>query len=73
MSNIDQVIGGLEFFRVAERLVKARGVSTAAFVEMKIQGMKEIDDEENQTYWENILKEVEKLLYEAEPNGRQSA
>jgi len=32
---------------------------------MKIKGTKEIDDEENQTYWENILKEVERLLYEA--------
>ncbi len=64
MNNIEQV-GGSEFFRVAEKLVKARRVDAAAYVEMKIKEMKEIDDEENQTYWENILKEVEKLLYEA--------
>ena len=65
MSKNDQVLGGSEFFRVAERLVKARDLSAAAYVEMKIKGMKEIDDQENQSYWENILKEVEKLLYEA--------
>ncbi|MDA0305832.1 MAG: hypothetical protein O3B76_06040 [Proteobacteria bacterium] len=65
MSNSGPVLGGSEFFRVAERLVKARGASAAAYVEMKIMGTKEIDDVENQTYWENILKEVEKLLYVA--------
>ncbi len=64
MNNIEQV-GGSEFFRVAEKLVKTRRVDAAAYVEMKIKAMKEFDDEENQTYWENILKEVEKLLYEA--------
>ena len=40
-------------------------MSAAVYVEMKIKRMKEIDDKENQTYWENILKEVERLLYEA--------
>jgi len=65
VSNSNPVLSGSEFFRVAERLVKTRGASTAAYVEMKIKGTKEIDDEENQTYWENILKEVERLLYEA--------
>ncbi len=65
MSKNDQVLGDLEFFRVAERLVKARNLGAAVYVEMKIKGMKEIDDKENQTYWENILKEVERLLYEA--------
>ncbi len=64
MSNIDQV-GGSEASRVAERLVKARKVSAAAYVEQKINYMKEIDDEKNQTYWETILKHVERLLYEA--------
>ncbi len=65
MSKNDQVLGDLEFFRVAERLVKARTLGAAVYVEMKIKGMKEIDDQENQSYWENILKEVERLLYEA--------
>ena len=65
MSKNDQVLGGSEFFRVAERLVKARNLGAAAYVEMKIKEMNEIDDKENQTYWENILKEVEKLIYEA--------
>ena len=55
----------LEIMRTAERLVKTRGVSAADYVTMKIKGMEEIGDEENQTYWENILKEVERLLYEA--------
>ena len=65
MINNDQILGGSEFFRVAEMLVKARKMSAAVYVEMKIKRMKEIDDKENQTYWENILKEVERLLYEA--------
>ena len=65
MGNIDQVSGDSEASRVAERLVKARKVSAAAYVEQKINYMKEIDDEKNQTYWETILKHVERLLYEA--------
>ena len=55
----------IEFTRTAERLVKTRGVSTADYVAMKIREMEEIGDDGNQTYWENILKEVERLLYEA--------
>ena len=55
----------LEITRIAERLVMARGVSTSDFVAMKVKEMEEIGDDENQTYWENILKEVERLLFEA--------
>ncbi len=65
MSNVDRGLGDQEFSRAAERLVKTRKMSAAAYVEMKIKGMEEIGDEEYQTYWENVLKEVEKLLYEA--------
>ena len=64
MNNNNRAIGGLEVSRVAERLVKARRVGAATYVEMKIKEMKELDDEENQTYWETILKHVERLLYE---------
>ncbi len=65
MSNGDRGLGNQEFSRAAERLVKTRKMGAAAYVEMKIKGMELIGDEENQTYWENVLKEVEKLLYEA--------
>lgn len=64
MSNIDQVSGGVEISRAAERLVKTQKVGAAVYADMKIKEMEEIGDQENQTYWENILKEVEKLLYE---------
>ncbi len=65
MTNLDRVSSALEFNRIAERLVKTQKVGAAAYVEVKIKGMQDIGDKENQTYWENILKEVEKLLYEA--------
>ncbi len=65
MSNVDRGLGKQKFSRTAERLVKTRKIGAAAYVEMKIKGMELIGDEENQTYWENVLKEVEKLLYEA--------
>ena len=65
MSNVNWISSDLEFYRAAERLVKTQKMGAAAYVEIKIKEMEEISDEENQTYWENILKEVEKLLYEA--------
>ena len=55
----------LEITRTAERLVMARGVGTVDFVTMKIRVMEEIGDDGNQTYGENILKEVERILFEA--------
>ena len=65
MSNNDWVLDDLEVGRVAERLVKSRGISAADYATMKIKVMEETGDEENQTYWEKILEKVEKLLYEA--------
>ena len=62
---MEMFVNDLEIMRTAERLVKTRGVSAADYVAMKIKGMEEIGDESNQTYWENILKEVERLLFEA--------
>ena len=65
MSNNDRALDDLEVSRVAERLVKSRGISAADYAAMKIKAMEETGDEKNQTYWEKILEEVEKLLYEA--------
>ena len=65
MSNNDRALDDLEVSRVAERLVKSRGISAADYAAMKINAMEETGDEENQKYWEKILEEVEKLLYEA--------
>ena len=56
-------VNDLEIRRTAERLVKARGASTPDYVTMKIKEMEETGDEGNQTYWENILEEVRRLLY----------
>ena len=64
MVNDDCGLDGQEFFRVAERLVKTRKMNAAAYVERKIEVMEENGDEETQTYWENVLKQVERILYE---------
>jgi len=64
MVNDDCGLDGQEFFRVAERLVKTRKMSAAAYVERKIEVMEENGDEETQTYWKNVLKQVERILYE---------
>ncbi len=58
-------MNNLEITRTAEKLVMARGVSTADYVAIKIREMEEIGDDGNQMYWENILEEVERLLFEA--------
>ena len=58
-------MNNLEITRTAERLVMARGVSTTDYVAIKIREMEEIGDDVNQMYWENILEEVERLLFEA--------
>ena len=39
-------------------------MSAAAYVERKIGVMEENGDEETQTYWKNVLKQVERILYE---------
>ena len=65
MSNNDRALDDLEVSRVAERLVKSRGISATDYATMKIKVMEETGDKENQTYWEKILEKVEKLLYEA--------
>lgn len=64
MSNSDQGLGGQEFSRAAERLVKTRKMGAAAYAEIKVREMEDIGDAENKTYWENVLKEVENLLFE---------
>jgi hypothetical protein len=64
MVNDDCGLDGQEFFHVAERLVKTLKMSAAAYVERKIEVMEENGDEETQTYWENVLKQVERILYE---------
>ena len=56
-------MNNLEITRTAEKLVMARGVSTADYVAIKIREMEEIGDDVNQMYWENILEEVERLLF----------
>ncbi|MBC8338217.1 MAG: hypothetical protein H8E39_05960 [Alphaproteobacteria bacterium] len=65
MSNIDRVSGDVDLCCVAENIIKTQRVSAAVYVEMKIKEMEEIGDKENKTYWEKILEQVEKLLYEA--------
>ena len=58
-------MNNLEITRTAEKLVMARGVSTVDYVAIKIREMEEIGNDGNQMYWENILEEVERLLFEA--------
>jgi len=60
----NQVFSNLEVVRAAERLVKTQGVGAAVYVDMKIKEMEDMDDKENQIYWQAILKEAEKLLYD---------
>ena len=55
----------LEYKRTAERLVKSRGVSALDYVATKVEEMEENGDEDNRVFWEEISKEVEKLLFEA--------
>ena len=58
-------MNNLEITRTAESLVMARGESTVDYVAIKIKEMEEIGEDGKQMYWENILEEVERLLFEA--------
>jgi len=53
-----------EIMRSALRLIKARGDAALDYAIKKSEAIRDTGDEEDQTYWEKITRQIEILLYE---------
>ena len=53
-----------EIMRNALRLIKTRGDGALEFAAKKAEWMVDNGDEEDHSYWENITRQIEILLYE---------